>query len=80
MANGFGEGSIGDIFPDLGVGTITPDDNPEDTIIFTEGAVPGGIRGFRMFRPGDRVRYDLHPRRVAGKRFAHQIMRIGGPA
>lgn len=65
-------GKIKRIYRTQGIGTIRPDSGGGD-VIFTDGAVRGGRRGFKNLREGDLVRYRTYPDEIAGKEFAEDI-------
>jgi hypothetical protein len=71
--NGYGTGTINQIYRPLGLGIIRPDKNSVAFVIFTATAVHGGLEGFQRLSEGDPVKFRLFSDEIAGARFASDV-------
>ncbi len=70
--NGVGLGKIKRMYPGLGIGTITPDSGGPE-IVFTDGIVAGGRKGFDDLREGDAVKYHKYSEKIGDADFAEYV-------
>ena len=76
--NGYGTGSIEQLYRPLGIGTIKTKDGQPKLVIFTFTAVQDGQQGFQHLLEGDQVRYRVFQEVIAEATFASDVWKAPG--
>jgi cold shock CspA family protein len=71
--NGYGTGSVEQVYRPLGIGTIKTQHGKPAFVIFTSTAVQDGQEGFQHLLQGDEVRYQIFQGEIAGATFASDV-------
>jgi cold shock CspA family protein len=69
--NGYGTGTINQVYRPLGLGTIKASDGV--IVLFLASAVRNGAEAFQRLAEGDKVKFRLFADEIAGVRFASDV-------